>query len=380
MTAMLTALTAAQYCSNYQVRLGGECVDCDSVLFGCSQCKVMEKDFFNFTAEPVLQCTACDYGMFLLSFDNEAFQRTSDANPKRLSTCVHRCEDFAHNYVSNPSTMRCEYCGENCTECTLQYGCTKCSGNSFKQHATARQYSKNVLNGQTARWPYSFNEYTDFRGPSSEFAVCVDCDKVDPRCDDCRPVPDPPAPDPEELEFGEPAPVAKVVDKTRTCSSCHEWVQSREQQEANGGYCNLYSAIGSIRSRDECYQPLSDGTCEACRPGNYLNSTQQCVSCPSNFTAAAGCSRCTQNECLECLPGFVLFNRTCQACELTDYNRKSYSLLTQRCSQCQVNDRESCAHCDIGWQGSDFKYKTFLAPSLTKAESVEKCNLRCGET
>ena len=95
--------------------------------------------------------------------------------------CLHKCEDFAHNYVSNPSTKKCEYCGPNCMECNLQYGCTRCQAGSTPK---AEGYLS-LVNGDKAQWPYSFNKYTKYKGPSSNFQVCVACNTIDGRCNDC---------------------------------------------------------------------------------------------------------------------------------------------------------------------------------------------------
>ena len=58
--------------------------------------------------------------------------------------CLRSCEDFAHNYVSNPNTGKCEYCGPTCTHCTLQYGCRKCHGSDYRQLAEPAFYMSYV--------------------------------------------------------------------------------------------------------------------------------------------------------------------------------------------------------------------------------------------
>jgi hypothetical protein len=147
-------------------------------MFGCSECEMRQRSFFG-EQHSVLQCTVCDYGMYLLEFDD------SGQGKERLNMCLHRCEDFAHNYVSNPNTMRCEFCGADCSHCSLQYGCVQCA--SGKQHADPSEYLNFVnASAQTALAPYSFNAFTSFNGPSSLFGTCVDCSKKDIRCDDCR--------------------------------------------------------------------------------------------------------------------------------------------------------------------------------------------------
>ena len=99
--------------------------------------------------------------------------------------CIGKCENFAHNYVSNPNNMKCEYCGPTCVHCTLQYGCSKCLGSKGRS-SDPREYLDNLdETKKSAVFPFSFSPYTKFGAPSSAFATCIDCDNYDERCDSC---------------------------------------------------------------------------------------------------------------------------------------------------------------------------------------------------
>lgn len=131
--------------------------------------------------------------MYLLEFDDRTAQKynAAPAMDYRLSLCLPSCEDFAYNYVSNPNTMRCEYCGETCTHCTLQYGCSDCYGTGGRQHSAATGYLEHIKTDpkteeKTALFPFRYHGRTAHGGPSSEFRTCVDCKTVDPRCDVCE--------------------------------------------------------------------------------------------------------------------------------------------------------------------------------------------------
>ena len=99
--------------------------------------------------------------------------------------CIGKCENFAHNYVSNPSNMKCEYCGPTCSHCTLQYGCSKCFGEKGTS-SDPREYLFNLdETKEKATFPFTFSPYTKYGAPSSEFATCMDCNNYDERCDSC---------------------------------------------------------------------------------------------------------------------------------------------------------------------------------------------------
>ena len=169
--------------------------------------------------------------MYLLSFDNDETaglaSRWQNDGPERVNICVHRCEDFGYNYVSNPSTRKCEYCGKNCLHCSLQYGCTKCErGHEF---STAASDVSHLNSANTPAFPFSYNPLTKYGGPSSQFATCVECSGQDPRCDNCQNTTAMVQMEVETLdENGEE--VVLIEDQLQhMCASCHEYVQTKEQ-------------------------------------------------------------------------------------------------------------------------------------------------------
>ena len=52
-------------CGSSQVLLRDRCVDCNTLLYGCTACEVVEgKTFLTYTDKPALQCTTCDNGLY----------------------------------------------------------------------------------------------------------------------------------------------------------------------------------------------------------------------------------------------------------------------------------------------------------------------------
>lgn len=52
-----------------------------------------------------LQCTECDFGLYLIRFANNT---SIDNRDSLVSMCIPKCEDFSYSYVSNPKTKTCE--------------------------------------------------------------------------------------------------------------------------------------------------------------------------------------------------------------------------------------------------------------------------------
>lgn len=154
----------------------------------------------------MIQCDACDYGFYLLSFDDKAGQNNLK---NRINACVPNCGDFAPNYVGNPNTMKCEYCGPDCTHCTLQYGCSTCIGPNRLQNVTVGYPVKT--------FPYSK------KSPSKEFRTCIDCKSVDERCSICD----------NHSKFNQkptrPYPLAETAGQ-HFCDKCPNYIQSAAEQ------------------------------------------------------------------------------------------------------------------------------------------------------
>ena len=403
------------------------------MLYGCNRCEIKDgRSFLNFVDKPALLCTECGYGLYMLTFDADkpADGEPSGENPFTLSMCLRKCEDFAHNYVSDPNTMRCEYCGPTCTQCSLQYGCSSCYGNRGKQHSDPRDYVKSLDDsGTVGIFPYRFNGRTKYGGPSSQFATCVDCAEYDERCDDCSAttfLPAKPAQKRRRLQgatkattgakISNPAPlpnnqnatssnstnqnttatqdanstdpgpvVAPVVPANRRCRSCYGYIEALTTQKA-AGFCTLTSAFGSESSAaPNCLQPdpQDASVCLACENGFYLDGGA-CNACEGDYGTDTGCERCTATSCLECREGFNLktVNGTgsCQPCNLKA-ERDKYSLFKHRANQCNA-DLTSVKYCSssfLGSQNGDFPELLFLNETSSEPlTAANTCNMRCG--
>ena len=55
---------ATPICNNQQVLINEECVDCNALFFGCTQCS------FRSDSIESLQCDSCDFGYYLLSVNS----------------------------------------------------------------------------------------------------------------------------------------------------------------------------------------------------------------------------------------------------------------------------------------------------------------------
>lgn len=240
--------------------------------------------------------------------------------------------------------MRCEYCGPTCTHCTLQYGCSDCHGAEGRQHSSAKAYLDHVqtvgaTGKKTAAWPFRYNSRTAFGGPSSEFRTCVDCKKLDPRCDVCENhsavTKQPPKPFPETTAPGQ-----------HFCDRCPEYVQSAAEQEANGGWCRLQDS-----PTPNCLQgdPEEPEKCLFCAQ-DYFVEGGKCEQCSEERSLGAGCLRCSKDGCLQCKSGYALVGGRCEACDLDTANGRLYSVFRDRCTQCQDGDKRKCKHCGTGWQ------------------------------
>ena len=48
-----------------------------------------------------------------------------------FTSCVQDCPAASPLYVNDPIHAVCQYCGENCASCTLQFGCSACASGSL---------------------------------------------------------------------------------------------------------------------------------------------------------------------------------------------------------------------------------------------------------
>ena len=87
--------------------------------------------------------------------------------------CVESCGDFAYNYIENPETKTCSYCGPTCTLCSPKYGC-------LEDHKWDKLGYKYKLGSEypSGEFPYSAS------APSTEFRTTQACS--DERCMSCQ--------------------------------------------------------------------------------------------------------------------------------------------------------------------------------------------------
>ena len=90
-------------------------------MYGCMTCQY---------SGSILQCTSCQYGLYLLS------NATSNGNfGSWWSYCVPDCRLAHASYVNDPISGKCQCnflllttlgCGRHCTSCNLKNGCEGC--------------------------------------------------------------------------------------------------------------------------------------------------------------------------------------------------------------------------------------------------------------
>jgi len=163
----ITVTRTMAACLDSQVELPTtlECVECNSLLFGCNKCTAETGTDLTTVS---FQCSVCDFGRYLLQVPGVAPEI-----PKQ-SLCVSKCEDYAYNFVSNASTMQCDYCGASCTQCSSKFGCLS----DYKVNHGYRMSDATVYATSNV-FPYSSSG-----APSTLFETAQPC--ADSRCDICQ--------------------------------------------------------------------------------------------------------------------------------------------------------------------------------------------------
>ena len=96
-------------------------LECDALIPGCKYCTSVTKTgtYLNF------YCSTCHAGLFLFT------------NSTRLNSlsyiytaCVLDCPTASPAYVNDPNKGICQSCGQYCSSCTLQNGCSTCLASS----------------------------------------------------------------------------------------------------------------------------------------------------------------------------------------------------------------------------------------------------------
>eukprot|EP00347_Sterkiella_histriomuscorum_P016469 403353061 len=89
-------------------------------IYGCNQCiETVAGSSDNF-----VQCTSCADGLYLLA--NSTYNAA--VFPTTYSFCVPDCRMAHPSYVNDPTSRKCQWCGEYCQACNLKYGCESCQG------------------------------------------------------------------------------------------------------------------------------------------------------------------------------------------------------------------------------------------------------------
>ena len=160
--------------------------------------------------------------------------------------CVEDCSTFAYNYVSNPDTMKCEYCGPTCTLCSAKYGCLK---DYMWDHG-----QKPVREDQYPAAIFPFSK----QAPSEEFQTTQAC--KDARCDKC-----------ETFDA--------VSNK---CDSCFTYVNLYNTTQKASLKCDLCDSTKDQNCLN-CNSTSPD-ICVSCKTDYYLNTTMNLPSKNSSCT------------------------------------------------------------------------------------------------
>ena len=132
----------------------------------CRRCSYREDSIAS------IQCDECADGLYLLTAQSQNLEFKLSSSYETVSLCVEDCQAFSYEYVNNPNTMTCEYCGAGCQLCSVQDGCLA---------SNRAGHGSRINTG--GEYPYSIAYFSD-SAPSSSFQTVNKC--YSSFCDECQ--------------------------------------------------------------------------------------------------------------------------------------------------------------------------------------------------
>ena len=354
-----------------------------------STCECIQNSTYHETTN-TCECTA-GYGY---NSTNDTCEVCEDPNCADCSSNLTECEVCKYSYYLN-STNQCESCPSPCGNCTSESNCSDCVlGADYNATNSSCECIQNSTYHETTNTcecvkGHGYNLAND-TCELCEDTNCIDCSDNSTECEvcdysyylnssyQCESCPSPCGNCSSESNCSD---CVLRADHNATDSTC-ECIQNSTYHETTNT-CECTAGYGYNSTNDtcevcedpncaDCSSNLTE--CEVCKYSYYLNSTNQCESCPSpcgNCTSESNCSDCvlgadynatnsscdcannsayheTSNTC-ECVAGYGYdsINDTCELCE--DSNcllcQSNYSICDECNSTYYLKDSSICVDC-----------------------------------
>jgi hypothetical protein len=256
---------------------GDKCTACKGndmeVVAGATTCSCKPGTYNASAVASVLDCKPCVANCFTCSDDTtcdncqQGYERAAD---KTCKTC-------SKGYFMDTGKNVCTQCDELCGECSKAGDCDKCMADATRTPIDANDLSKGYQCVCNSTFYKKVVKTTV--GGSAEVVTNHVCSACSPGC--------------------------KLCDGT-TCQECVEGAI------ASGMTC----ACGTNAE-------LINGAC-VCKPTFHKNSSNACVTCPSN------CTTCDANGCSDCEPAYYVKDGVCTPCS------------DKHCTKCPADTCETC--------------------------------------
>ncbi|KAL4482199.1 hypothetical protein ABPG72_017980 [Tetrahymena utriculariae] len=358
----------------------GSSSNTQKVAFGtCNSCPKQSKKCYFDQNLNLVQSSSCNYGYFLYSnacIANcpQGYFANTDTNVcvKCDSACklcqdltINKCSSCADGYVlTQPSScLPCSQFLNNCTICSSQTNCLKCSQNFI-------QYQGQCI----ATCDQSKGLYTQNNQCKPCVSPCIQCTSAT-NCILCG--------DGFILSGNGCVPCNQLCltcngTSDKNCSSCRLgfYLQAIGQGQAictlncnSGYYANtlLGSCVQCDQSCSECSDQMS---CTKCKGGYYYVSGQPlCSQCK------ATCLTCTDlSVCTSCVAGTYLSNNDCViSCPKGQYGLNSLCIpCDSNCDTC-ANNSQNCLTCQVGYYLNASNFCIQCSQKCLKCASASVC-------
>eukprot|EP00347_Sterkiella_histriomuscorum_P024148 403332142 len=334
---------------------------CRDAIYGCSSCA--ETSINNGTStQKFVTCNRCSDGLFLLS--NKTY---STSYPQSMTYCISDCKKAHSSYVNDYTTGKCQYCGQYCTSCSLQYGCSNCPGEVA---------NKGWVSTLTLDSSISFYQ---------TFKQCKQCDnsKICSKCSASNSAT-------SRFSFST-YQTASLCTQTKVavagytyCTQCKDGYYLKPNAVYNSTYnVNLPSCVQYTGS-GVCLEPSSQTACEIC-DYNYdevtISGTQVCGNCQTLNTFYPDAVRCQLTSLtaitkhIACRDGFVnnATGRCVSSCPTGQYGQVVFNrrglVESTYCIACP----STCYECNSATECTSCKKQYYLDTGTTYRKMSGTC-------
>eukprot|EP00347_Sterkiella_histriomuscorum_P007237 403349735 len=264
--------------------------------------------------------------------------------PEKMSYCVPDCKMAHNSYVNDPIQAKCQYCGEHCSSCNIEFGCEECQAEVQSIPGWV-----NGLTNQTSN-DVSFKE---------TFKLCqtsyVTTPQSSPAAENCL------------VYYKDSTTYPGITYEV--CYQCADgyFLQANQIYDSNiGSYlpsCSKYQGSG------KCKVPLSTIECELCEEGYdevVVNGEQVCGRCLSENSLYNEAIRCelsdinTVKALTGCKDGYInnATGSCVTRCPIGQYGKANYNqygtIDSSYCMSCsddcfECSSEDKCTSCKNGF-------------------------------